>query len=123
MNLTRPSAARSAALLVFNQGPKTREELFTAINFGTGNAKRLATLEKAVSEGYLEVRADGKYDLTQRCFEELESEGSTVPKQESIGSVALPNQFSVFDRPTYVPPPRRIPRDDEPAWSKRAGCA
>lgn len=114
----RPSAARSAALLIYAEGPKTREELYAAVDFGNQPSKRGGVLRDAVNGGWLEVREDGKYDVTFQALAMLEQENTEKPVK-FVGEKAAPRSINLMNRPAYVPPPKRIPRDDEPAWAKR----
>ncbi|MCS0808666.1 hypothetical protein NX774_12120 [Massilia agilis] len=116
----RPSAARSAAQLIFAEGPKSREELYSAVDFGDQPAKRTAMLREAVNSGWLEVRTDGKYDLTQIALEMLEQEERPVARKPA-GEIALPRSINVMIRQPYVPP-KRIARSDEPEWSRRVSA-
>lgn len=114
--LSKRPSARSAALLIYQQGPKTREELFRLADFGRKPSLRGAMLDAAIHDGWLEEHGD-LIDITQLAFSTLAKEGYKRGVTKPTG-IALPYQFDNMKRPPYVPP-KRIPRDDEPVWARR----
>jgi hypothetical protein len=110
----RASAAYKAGEYLHKNGPQTEEELFAAVKFGTRPGDRARRLQDAIIDGWLTTTPNGLVALTDAARDHF-----AKPKSRYVGKVALPRQIDVMNRPPYVPP-KRVIRDDVPAWSVRA---
>lgn len=114
----RNSAAYRAGALIHLTGPKSEADLFSVIGFGSRDGIRRERLEQAFEEGWLRRMPDYLIDLTDFArahFDEQE------PETKLMGKVAEPRSINLLARKPYQPT-KRLPRNDEPEWSKRVGA-
>lgn len=110
----RASAAYKAGEYLHKNGAQTEEELFAAVKFGTRPCDRARRLQDAIIDGWLTTTPSGLINLSDAARKYFEQ-----AKPRYVGKVAGPRQINLMDRPPYVPPKRMV-RDDVPAWSIRA---
>jgi hypothetical protein len=112
----RPNqASYKAAELILRRGVLSERDLFAAVDFGARAGNRHAALNRAIDSGWL-VRVDDLIGVSSFAREHL----ANKPKEVYIGKKAEPRSINLMNRKPYVPP-TRIPRADEPEWSKRVG--
>jgi hypothetical protein len=115
--IPRPSqASYKAAELIHRDGPMMERDLFALIDFGARASNRASALDRAIDAGWL-TRSNDRIALTDFAREYLDAK----PKERYVGKVAEPRSINMMKRKPYSPP-KRIPRDDEPEWSRRGGA-
>jgi hypothetical protein len=117
--MTRPtipkksSGSYKAARLIYDTGSKTEAELGAVIDFG--NERNVAiSLDAAIASGWLRRLPDGRFALTDSALEYFDSE-----PVKDVREIVKPRDMNLVQRAAYKPS-KRVPRDDEPAWSERA---
>jgi hypothetical protein len=111
--LQRASAAYKVGEYLHKNGPQTEEQLFAAVRFGTRQGDRARRLQDAIIDGWLTTTPSGLINLTDAARKHFEQ-----AKPPYVGKVAEPRSINMMERPAWVPP-KRIVRDDVPAWSVR----
>lgn len=113
----RNSAAYKSGELIYHTGPKTEADLFSAIGFGSRDHIRRQKLDEAIETGWLMRLPGYQLDLTDFARAYFDDE---APETRPMGKVAEPRSINLMNRQAYKPP-KRLPRDDEPEWSRRVG--
>lgn len=102
-------------------GPKTKEELFTAVSFGGQQSKRQGVLDRAIQVGWLVVTDDGKITCTTDAriyYDSLQPAPGDEPAREPTAPQYRGDWRTGSLSATHIPN-RRGPRADVPAWSVR----
>lgn len=114
--IPRPSqASYKAAELIHRDGPMLERDLFALVDFGARVSNRAAAMSRAIDSGWL-VRIDDHIVLSDFARDYMNSK----PTEVYVGQIVPPRSINLMTRPPYKSKPR-IPRADEPEWSKRDG--
>ena len=120
--MSRPpssSAAYRAGSIIHHNGPQTRAALFAEVDFGRFASQQNTRLDNSIDSGWLKELPDGRIDLSANTRDHYEGKIPSPKKPAYVGQVAAPRSMDLMSRPDYKSPPKRVPRADEPVWSRR----
>jgi hypothetical protein len=112
-------AVYKAAELIYNDGPKTRAELFRAVDFAD-RKRRFEKLARAIHSDWLVELPGALIGITDFAREHFDDDEQSTPAY--VGQVAGPRDMNLMQRPAYKSQlnPRGF-RDDVPPSSVRSG--
>jgi hypothetical protein len=116
--MQRDTLAYKAANAIYDNGPMPATLLQVFVNFGADEKQRQMNINRTVTQGWLERTKDGDYTITEPARRQIRQERQAAGRGDG-GQMALPRTINYLKRPPYRSTPR-IPRNDEPEWSKRS---